>query len=237
MKKTRKAQRHISPAIPEWDLDLVLSYLTSSKFATTSAETRIFQKATFLTLLASSRRPSDVAGLSLRPTNNFSCAPNKSVTILFHPTFSPKNRSLITVAEPIQIPCLQPHSAALCPIAAIQRYLNITDHKRDKGLSYLFLPIKGTNKKCTPTYISKTTKRLIIEAHRFYGEADKSRSTQAKQTRKLAASLAFHAGSPLQDVLRAAGWASPSAFIQHYLIRQPLQLHHPAVIGGNSIAP
>lgn len=236
IKKMKKLQRHKVPEIPQWDVNTVLDFLASETFAEDASESRIFQKATFLLLLASSRRPSDIAGLSLRASSQPDCGRVAPTMFLFHPEFTPKNRSLHSVTEPVQISCIEPHDNNLCPIAAVVRYLRATAARRDRGLSYLFMPVEGRAGKCTPSYISKTTKRLIIEAHRRFDPGRDVRGAQAKQVRRLASSLAFHAGKRLEDVMRAAGWSSATAFVRHYLIRQPLHLRRSAVIGGSTIS-
>lgn len=43
----------------------------------------------------------------------------------------------------------------------------------------------------------------------------------AHELRAIAASLAFHRGTPLQDILRAVGWSAESTFARHYLRHVP----------------
>ena len=53
----------------------------------------------------------------------------------------------------------------------------------------------------------------------------------AHELRALAASLAFHKGTPLHDVLRAVGWSSQSTFARHYLRHVPAALHQRMGVG------
>ena len=237
LKKTKKAQRKHPVKLPSWDLNTVLDFLKSRRFGRQAGPSRLFQKTVFLTMLASSRRPSDLAGLEYRKPTEISCNGNNELILFKHPSFEPKNRSLSFVPRPIKFPCLQPHDEDMCPVANLARYVKATADRRTQALGYLFLPVEGGNSKCPPSYIAKATKRLIIEAHRSAGEERAGRSAQAKHLRKLASSLAFHAGKDLEDVLAAAGWGSASAFIRHYLIQKPLSLSHNVVAGGVSLLP
>lgn len=222
MSGTRKKNQCRPKFFPEWDINVVLTYLNSDVFEPLSEArvSRVLQKTVFLVLLASSRRPSDIAGLGyVRNENWFIRGPDK-VYLRFHPLFRPKNKSSKFFPEPISFAQLFDADNARslsCPVRALDIYLRKTRDQRDKSITYLFLPVKTSSYKLTTTYVSNIVKSVVVEAYRAIGQGFPRHSVQGKQLRTLASSIAFHAGKPLQDVLRAGGWSHPSTFIRHYL--------------------
>ena len=90
-------------------------------------------------------------------------------------------------------------------------------------------------KSVSPGDVSRCAKYLIVEAHERSSLRLPRNSIQARQTRSVAASLAFHLGKPLPDVLRAAGWSAPNSFINHYLMQDELIANRDVVAAGSAI--
>lgn len=236
MKGMNKKQQRRPSFFPQWRVDVVLDYLNSNKFEPLASKPEyiMLAKTVFLTIMASGRRPSDLAGLVIRDMNDWLLQGPSSAIFHYHPTFRPKNKSIRFFPEPVIIPAINPEdlqSDKSCPVRALKTYIHHTKAKRNRIPSYVFQPIVCGDK-VKPGYISKVVKELIIRAHRAAGVPVPRGSTQARQTRKMASSLAYHSGAPLEDVVRSAGWSAVSTFIDHYLIRRPLPISRSMVAAG-----
>lgn len=241
----RKARPKKSTPPPRWDVDVVLRFLRSNKFEPLEDKplTVVFEKLCFLLIMASGRRPSDLTGLghagNLIVWNNN----DTHVTLYPHPDFVAKNRSNTFCPEPMSIPALGPKLAEgdnnrlNCPVRALKLFLKRTENKRGKGLSYLLVQPLNCSAKVTPGYVSKTVKRTILRAYQSEMGSSIGVSAMAKDTRKLANSLASHRGAPLAEVIRAGGWSSTSTFVDHYLVKEPLKTSQPVVAAGRIILP
>lgn len=244
MNKLKKVQQRRPVDTPMWDLDTVLDYLKSPKFEPLEEKDRstILAKTMFLVIMAAGRRPSDMSGLCTKTREDWFIKGINKAVIKFHPTFRPKCRSHQFFPEPVSFSSLEHlqnisnSEKSLCPVRSIRLYLANSDDQRNHSLSYLFLhPSSGKN--LLPSYISKCIKSLIIDAHRAGGKSMDRADVQTKHTRRVAASLAYHSGAPLDDVLRKAGWATPNCFINHYLLTKPLLPLNPVVAAGSAILP
>ena len=100
---------------------------------------------------------------------------------------------------------------------------------------YLILPVRGLRDKVSAGYISRIVKSVISDAYQWAQIGLNNRSAQAKDLRKMAASLTYHLGKPLPDVLRAAGWSNPGTFIRHYMVAAPLSTQKTLVAGGSVV--
>lgn len=237
----RKKQQPRPSFFPQWQVNTVLDYLDSQKFEPLASKPEYIMlvKTIFLIIMASGRRPSDLAGLVIRDTGSWLLQGPNSATFHYHPSFRPKNKSARFFPEPVSIPALDPSNLTTnlsCPVRAAKIYIEHTSSKRSAVPSYLFLPLAPSSK-IGPGYISKVVKNLIIQAHKWAGAPVSRDNIQAKQTRKLASSLAYHCGAPLEDVIRSAGWSAGGTFMDHYLIRRPLPVSRNMVVAGSILLP
>ena len=132
LKKSKKLHQLRPVRVPRWDLSIVLDYLNSDRFEPLEdkSEHRLLQKATFLTLLASGRRPSDLAGLALHARDDLSVNHNRTI-LQYHPLFRPKNRSTQFFPEPVAFPPLREedgHSSLSCSVRCLRAYRIATGH-------------------------------------------------------------------------------------------------------------
>ena len=236
LKGMNKRQQRRPGFFPQWKIDIVLDYLNSTKFEPLEEkpEYLILTKTIFLTIMASGRRPSDLSGLVIKDINNWLLQGPNSGIFHYHPTFRPKNKSTRFFPEPVSIPAMNPDNLAAdtsCPVRALKTYIEKTRPRRNTIPSHLFLPVT-TGHKVKPGYISKIVKELIITAHRAAGSPLSRASVQTRQTRKLASSLAYHSGAPIEDVVRSAGWATVNTFITHYLVRRSIPTSRGMVAAG-----
>ena len=244
MKKLRKTYQKRPAETPQWDVNTVLTFLKSSRFEPLEEKSlqTILIKTIFLLILASGRRPSDPSGLCISRSTDWFIAGINKVILQFHPLFRPKAKSANFFPEPVTFSSLEDaegiaqNDILSCPSRALRVFVKESEHLRSHAISYLLIhPVTGNHLK--PAYLSRCIKTLILDAYKYTGSQMDRGNVQARHTRKIASSLAFHSGASLEDILRKSGWANPTTFINHYLITQPLRPSHPMVAAGSVIIP
>ena len=207
--------------VPQWNLGLVLSYLSSASFEPVDKiDLKLLSyKCCFLLALASGRRRSELHALSVADSCMRFARNRSSVTLLTDPAFLGKNQIPDRGAEPIFIPALPENSDShsLCPVRILTVYLSRTKSLRS-GNNRLFIPIKkgvsDLSVKTISTWICKT----ISLAYEFSGQSTLDLHTvKAHEVRALSNSWALFNSASLNEVLSAGFWRNENSFISFYL--------------------
>ena len=209
---------------PKWDLSCVLWSLTKLPYEPLSEASIKFltMKTAFLLAFATARRRSELHALSVEEGCLRFNKTDGSVSLLCQPGFLAKNQLPHVLPEPINVPSLanscgnDDTDRVLCPVRSLKYYL-----KRVKPLrgsrKRLFLPIKG-NKDISAASVSRWISDVIKLAYQDLSDTDLSfLQIRPHELRALSSSWAFLNNAPLEDVLRAAFWRSPTTFSSFYL--------------------
>ena len=209
---------------PKWDLSCVLWSLTKLPYEPLSEASIKFltMKTVFLLAFATARRRSELHALSVEEGCLRFNKTDGSVSLLCQPGFLAKNQLPHVLPEPINVPSLanscgnDDTDRVLCPVRSLKYYL-----KRVKPLrgsrKRLFLPIKG-NKDISAASVSRWISDVIKLAYQDLSDTDLSfLQIRPHELRALSSSWAFLNNAPLEDVLRAAFWRSPTTFSSFYL--------------------
>ena len=147
---------------PKWSLELVLNYLAGEPFEPIQQASRLHlsQKTTFLLLLATASRVSELHALSASE-DCLRWNQDGSVSLLPNPAFLAKNRLPQVAPQPMLVqPFAQP---LLCPVRMLREYLRATRGER-KGLTTLLLPTSKRDK-ASPQMLSVWVRSIIKEAY------------------------------------------------------------------------
>ena len=180
-------------------------------------------KTAFLVSMATARRVSEVHALSMADENLRFSRIDGSLTLRTQLGFLAKNQLPSRAPDSIQIPRLSNFcrksdnfSRSLCPVRAVRIYLNKTKPIR-KNRKRLFIPTKG-DQDLNKSTISGWVKYAIKNAYNSINKTPNNLfNPRAHELRALSASWAYMSFVPLEEILRAAVWASPSVFAEHYL--------------------
>ena len=199
---------------PSWSINDVLQSLTRPPYepihnAPLDALTR---KTLFLIAAASARRRSEIHALSVKP--GFIRFAQSGVSLLPDPDFLAKNQTETFTPTPIFLPTMSSASATredrfYCPVRALKWYIEKTKSLRTSDALFI-LPRSPYNQASKDT-ISKWLVRTISP---FVTPED---SVRAHDIRSHATSAAWFQGVPIQDILNAAAWKTPSTFVSCYL--------------------
>ena len=197
----------IKPAPPQWSLIKVLDMLASDQYCSRPPPQLIFEKALFLTALATANRASELASLH-HPSTVFSTHTSK-VTLLVKPGFIFKNQRPNRAPPNITMRSLftkeQKHHK-LCPVANLKAWLTIRPHSdSDK----VFVDPKSKK--------ALNSARVSLALCRIIKKADPSAIPKGHDLRKVSTSLAWARGLAVQDIVQSAFWSKPNVFIEHYL--------------------
>jgi integrase len=193
------------PSFPSWNLEKVLTFLSTARFANASAsEYDLLMKALFLVALASGNRASELAALD-RTKINFT--PDGAVHIPVRKGFLYKNQSVTRAPPNISFPALQEEGTGhvLCPVQALKAYLAKTADEPTAVFRN-----SRTRKPLSSATIASTLCTVIDLAHP--GQLPKGHDV-----RKQAASLAWTRGMPPAEIICKAFWATSSVFVSRYL--------------------
>ena len=193
--------------IPQWSIDKVLKLLESPKFNSPTTDIQdLFKKCLFLIALAAGNGVSEIAAFD---RSSIQFLPNlKSVNISVCPGFLYKNQRLDHTPPQITIPALFDNnnkSHPLCPVMTLKKWLDSTSNFN--GTSLFFDP--KSNKKLATPRISSILCNLI-------SAADPGKFPRAHDIRKVASSLAWTRGIPLNKIVENAFWKNPSTFVNKY---------------------
>jgi integrase len=222
-----RGQRPSVPkALPDWDIALVLHALTLPPFEPLGDASLkdLTLKTCFLLLLASGRRRSDVHAIDVDRT-----ATRSDGTMLLYPSrdFVPKTRAaregnshfspikLISLSKDLD---LDDPDRFLCPVRSVRFYIERVKHLRGTR-KRLFISYQLNRKSdISVSSITVWVKKVVAQ---IYANASSDICRLFKvtphQLRHVSVSIASSRNCPLEDILSAGMWTSPTTFLSHYL--------------------
>jgi hypothetical protein len=234
--------------LPKWDLALVLRVLAKDPYEPIkSIEFKnLSAKTVFLLLLATARRRGDIHAID---PNRVMFANNGSSAVLETlPGYIPKIRAnaerearyVPMVVRSLSTITSDESELALCPVRALKVY-DETAKLMVPNRPQFFISTRADRKSVKKNTISAWVVKLIRAAYASATDED-CRLSQASvhEVRAIASSLAYQATYALNDVLRAATWANPTTFIDHYLrdvsgLQGRLHVLAPCVVAGKTL--
>ena len=223
----------LTKRLPQWDLSLVLKYLSKSPFEPLDRASllHLTLKTVFLTTLASAGRISEIQALLY----SFSHKEDWSqITLSYDEEFIAKTErpgDPSTKYKPVDIPGMhqlfhesETEDRSLCPVRALRMYRKRTENFRVNS-KRLFLSINEPHGSVTKGTISSWIKKVILESHKNASENDvKLLKVTAHEVRAVATSLVFTTSHSLESVKHAAQWRTDGTFQRHYL--REFSFHH-----------
>ncbi|KAI2653858.1 ORF V: Enzymatic polyprotein [Labeo rohita] len=214
----------VRPRVPPWDLSVVLEALCRPPFEPVEEISDRFLtiKTVLLLALSSLKRVGDLQALSVAPSF-LDFAPGLSKAFLYpRPGYVPKVPSSTPRPVVLQAFCPPPFRDAdqqklncMCPVRALDAYVHRAARWRKSDQLFVCY---GPPKRGLPAS-KQTISRWIVDAICSAYEASDlppPLGVRAHSTRSMAASKAFLAGVPLQDICNAAGWSTPLTFVRFY---------------------
>ena len=210
--------------LPNWDLDLVLKYLSGPPFEPLrQADFRaLTKKTTFLVSLATAKRLGELQSLS--KVVAFSGRKGRDAILSYLPEFLAKTEFVskplpreFTLKSLTDIVGRQESERLLCPVRALKFYLDRTKTLENRPRS-LFVSCKDNGRGMSKNALSFFLRETIKEAHMtFQPEQYWRQDIRAHSIRAVATSLNFMRNHSLQTVIEAATWRGNSIFASHYL--------------------
>ena len=209
MANTRPVVRALAPS---WSINGVLRSLAAEPFEPLhSAPLELLTRKTlFLVAVATARRRSCLQALSVKPGHiRFE---HHGVRLVPDPAFIAKNQTLDFLPGDLFIPEIASASSVRedrkwCPVRALKWYLHRT--KGIRASDRLFVLPRRPHSAASRDTISRWLSE-VISPHA-------AERVRAHEVRGQAASRALFAGVPIEDILRAAAWKTPSSFVACYL--------------------
>ncbi|PIK40160.1 hypothetical protein BSL78_22988 [Apostichopus japonicus] len=199
---------------PSWGLSAVLHALAGPPYEpmANASLAALTKKTLFLVAVASARRRSCLHALSTK--QNHIRFEGHGVRMVPDPSFIAKNQTLTFLPGDIFIPEIKTMSSVAedkrwCPVRALKWYLNKTEKLR-QSTSLFIIP--------RPPYAAAskdTLSRWLVEIIRPFTSG--TSRPRAHDVRGVAASTALFAGIPVEDILKAAAWKTPTTFVACYL--------------------
>uniref|UniRef100_A0A8C6V4T6 Tyr recombinase domain-containing protein n=1 Tax=Naja naja TaxID=35670 RepID=A0A8C6V4T6_NAJNA len=202
---------------PTWDLNIVLNALTKEPFEPLrSISTQLLTyKVVFLVAITSARRISEIAALSIR--KDLCVFHEDRVVLRLDPTFLPKVNSAFHRAQELVLPnfCEAPSHRLerqwhhLDVRRALRVYIKRTaPFRKSEALFVSFLP-GSLGHKVSSSTIGRWLRASIARAYEAQSSAVPQGIT-AHSTRSAATSAAWATQASIEEICRAATWASPS---------------------------
>ncbi len=210
--------------VPPWDLAVVLDALCRPPFEPIEeiSDRLLTLKTVLLLAISSLKRVGDLQALSVAPSY-LDFAPGLAKVILYpRAGYVPKVPSSTPRPVVLQAFCPPPFREpdqqrlnCMCPVRALDTYVHRAAlwRKADQ-----LLVCYGPLKRGRPAS-KQTLSRWIVDAITVAYESSDLPSplgVKAHSTRSVAASKAFLAGVPMQDICNAAGWSTPLTFVRFY---------------------
>ncbi|XP_071819387.1 uncharacterized protein [Apostichopus japonicus] len=199
---------------PSWSPSAALQVLTKSPYELLASASlaALSKKTLFLITLASARRRSCLHAL---PTKQNHIRFENHGRMVPDPSFIPKNQVLSFLPGDIFIPEIKTPSSVAedklwGPVRALKWYLNKTQPLRGTTMSLFILPRAPFS-----TVSKDTLSRWLMEIIRPFAVG--TTLTRAHDIRGKAASTALFAGVPIEVILKAAAWRTPTTFVACYL--------------------
>ena len=199
---------------PSWSINDILRVLAEPPYEPmqdTSLEL-LTHKTLFLIAAASARRRGCLQALTLRPGHiRFE---NGGVRLIPDPQFLAKNQTMTFTPQEIFLPSLESMSTIQedkrwCPVRALKWYMDKTKivRKHDR----LFLLPRSPYTPASKDTISRWI-RDMIRPH-----VSQNERVRAHDVRGHATSRAWFNGVPLEEIMKAASWKTPTSFVSCYL--------------------
>ncbi|XP_060546167.1 uncharacterized protein LOC132711373 [Pantherophis guttatus] len=208
---------------PTWDLPRVLDALTRAPFEPLREVGLRFlsYKVAFLLAITSARRVSDLAALSAR--EDLCIFHPDRVVLRLDPTFLPKINSPYHRALELVLPDFCPHPThplerawhTLDVRRALRIYLRRTSSLRQTEALLVSFQPSSLGRKISAATLGRWIRATIAKAYEVLSIPVPRRIT-AHSTRSAATSVAWATQASLEEICRAAAWASPTPFIRHY---------------------
>ena len=206
VKRFIKGVYELRPSFPKysstWDVDIVLSYLENMMPLEKLTNKELTLKCAMLIALLSGQRCQTIHCLSIEL---MTLGDNKCV---FKINTKIKQSKKGKHVKPIELVGFS-ENPSLCVIKTLMEYLKRTETMRD-GAKQLFIsyqkPYKPISKDTMSRWIRDVLTKAGIDTD-IYG---------AHSTRAASTSAAVARGTPIDQVLKAAGWASESTFTKFY---------------------
>jgi hypothetical protein len=210
----RRAVPPTRPPLLSWNLDTVLTFLRSPRFEPLSEKTEdvIFSKTLFLVALTSGLRVSELCALGSSPS--FFHLHKTGCSFKFLPEFLAKHEYSDALRDNIWLPSIfhseiPLKSKVLCPVRALNIYLNITSSFRS-SLTPLFIS-PSIHDPLTPSMLSKFIATTIRQAH-----LTPLGKVSAHDVRSVAAALQWRQNQDWDKLKKMFAWRQKSAFIKMY---------------------
>ncbi|ETE72882.1 Zinc finger protein, partial [Ophiophagus hannah] len=208
---------------PSWDLLKGLQALTEPPFEPLRLVSLQFLtlKVGFLVAITSARRVSELAALSVR--QDLCTFHDNRVVLRLDPTFIPKVNTWFHRSQDIVLPDFCPllhHDLerkwhTLDVRRALRIYLKRTStFRKTEAMFVSFSPSHLGNKASLPT-LSRWIRACIAQTYKSVA-LPVPKGLTAYSTRSTVTSAAWATQTSLEEICRAATWASPSPFIRHY---------------------
>ena len=178
-------------------------------------------KKVFLLAVTSGRRVSEIHALSVDKHHLRWDGGYRGVHFRTNPQFLAKNESLRNPGKEIYISSFDAFTSVeedlrLCPCRALRTYLKRTKSVHN-SVSQLFVTFKkGESRAASKASVARWLVTTVKLAYEMAKEQDFSLA-RAHDTRALSTSWALFQGVRLEEIMRAAFWASETTFTSFYL--------------------
>ena len=207
--------------VPSWSLTLVLRSLAEAPYEPMGdASLRsVTLKCAFLLALASARRCSQLAALSVHPDHLVWT--RTGVRLSTKVGFLAKNQRLDYTPSPIDLKAMKHYSsikedAAWCPVRALKYYVKRTEGLRGEA-QQLFIKQVQPHDGVRPVTIAGWIVAVIKQAYPHGQAPGLEQTPHAHDVRGISASWAKFQGVPIDEIMQAAAWKSPNTFISCYM--------------------
>ena len=226
MKGARRRLLVPKTLFPSWDLSLVLDALCQHPFEPLNViDIKLLSLKTALLLaLSSAKRVGEIRALSVHPSClQFAPGSNK-VCLIPNPSFMPKVIDPSYHCAPIELMAFHPppfsspeeqRLNSLCPVRALRTYMEKTRDFRRADQLFVSCALSHRGKPISQQRLS----HWIVDAIRLAYESKGLQAPvglRAHSTRGMATSWALFKGVSVQDICKAASWASPHTFVRFY---------------------
>ncbi|XP_071989492.1 uncharacterized protein [Engystomops pustulosus] len=214
--------------VPTWDLKLVLDALSRPPFEPLDSATikSLTLKTTLLIAVTTARRLGELQAISIKEP--YMRVLSDRIILTLDPGFIPKVASRFHRSQEITLPsfCENPSSSkeASWHLLDVRRivlaYLQATEPWRIDNNLFIQFQGKNKGKRASKTSIARWLKLAISTCYTMQGK-EVPTNLKAHSTRAMSTSWAEKRGASLEQICKAATWASPSTFIKHYRLDLP----------------
>uniref|UniRef100_A0A803J3K6 Reverse transcriptase domain-containing protein n=1 Tax=Xenopus tropicalis TaxID=8364 RepID=A0A803J3K6_XENTR len=209
--------------IPPWNLNIILRALQEPPFEPMASISLklLTWKTAFLVAISSARRVSEMGALSHKPP--FCIFHQDKVVLRTVPSFRPKVASEFHLNQEIVLPSLCPNPANgkerllhnLDVVRALKFYIHRTRNIRKSEALVLLYGSRHHGNRATKISIARWIKDLITMVYRSR-DLEIPFKVSAHSTRGLSTSWALHNQASMEQICKAATWASLHTFTKFY---------------------